>query len=472
MDAILVIAGTSGQVATSTNLSPLEFSYNEIADSLSEIRAVCYFDEAIYAFSSTGSRHSYSSGWADRGAFEHGARHAAGSADDMLVALEDGWMGGYRGGSGWYEWQHWKDGKEVYAVAGLLPDEVPADESETRWVAVGEDGRIDTADGTEVNPGWLHWTARISPFWGMPILAAARGYGLWVIAGAQGMLATSEDGIEWTLRDSGFAGQTIYGVAFDPALKWIAVGGGNTIATSLDGYTWAAKQPEAGECGPDSPLHRWFGAAPVNDCWVIVGDNNTMTTECRCTGSSEYRYEIRQVSLSIADLEGEPVVEGDPTSIVPGEVKTFPSCVGSPSALLALASISYDMDHSSVWKAAEEYVAMAVYDTQEQRFIQPGEFPDGITILAEFLPDNPDIIADFDHDVEEFWNTQGARFWHYPTTCHEHSVPCENEGYLYCPATFSGFDGVPQHMGTVTFTGTLSGEQMKPLQVEVRSWTS
>ena len=48
----------------------------------------------------------------------------------------------------------------------------------------------------------------------VPAAAAAAG-GLWVAAGALGMLATSSDGVTWTQRTSGFGTNHIRAVAHD-----------------------------------------------------------------------------------------------------------------------------------------------------------------------------------------------------------------------------------------------------------------
>ena len=45
--------------------------------------------------------------------------------------------------------------------------------------------------------------------------AAAAAGGLWVAAGASGMLATSPDGINWTQRTSSFGTKYIYALGHD-----------------------------------------------------------------------------------------------------------------------------------------------------------------------------------------------------------------------------------------------------------------
>jgi len=78
---------------------------------------------------------------------------------------------------------------------------------------------------------------------GAVISAAGYGGGQWVIGGANGTsnLATSSDGITWTLRNYNSA-QNVFDVAWNGTL-WIAVtnNGSNCIITSPDGATWTQR---------------------------------------------------------------------------------------------------------------------------------------------------------------------------------------------------------------------------------------
>ena len=66
--------------------------------------------------------------------------------------------------------------------------------------------------------------------------AAAAAGGLWVAAGASGMLATSPDGINWTQGTSSF-GTTILTIAHN-GVQWVAAGDSGLLATSPDGINW------------------------------------------------------------------------------------------------------------------------------------------------------------------------------------------------------------------------------------------
>ena len=75
--------------------------------------------------------------------------------------------------------------------------------------------------------------------------AAPGGSGLWVAAGASGLLATSPDGITWTQQTSSFATTTIRAVAYDGS-QWVAAGTSGKLATSPDGITWTQQTSSFG----------------------------------------------------------------------------------------------------------------------------------------------------------------------------------------------------------------------------------
>ena len=75
--------------------------------------------------------------------------------------------------------------------------------------------------------------------------AAAAAGGLWVAAGASGLLATSPAGINWTQRASGFGGDSVRAVAHDGS-QWVAAGTGGKIATSPDGISWTQRTSSFG----------------------------------------------------------------------------------------------------------------------------------------------------------------------------------------------------------------------------------
>ncbi len=65
----------------------------------------------------------------------------------------------------------------------------------------------------------------------------------WIIVGTNGKLATSIDGISWTLQDMSttFGADTIYDVAYDWLnFQWLAVGALGKAAISADGTSWSS----------------------------------------------------------------------------------------------------------------------------------------------------------------------------------------------------------------------------------------
>lgn len=86
---------------------------------------------------------------------------------------------------------------------------------------------------------------RDSGFGTSAIYCAAYGGGLWIIAGEDRKLATSPNGIDWTLRDitSVFgAGDTVFALCYGSG-AWVVAGSGGKIGTSTDGYTWSPSTP-------------------------------------------------------------------------------------------------------------------------------------------------------------------------------------------------------------------------------------
>ena len=102
------------------------------------------------------------------------------------------------------------------------------------FVASAEQGAIATS------PDGITWTLRTSGFGATSISAVTYGNGLFVAAGASGKLATSPDGITWTLRTSGFGTTAISAVAYGNGL-FVAAGASGKLATSPDGITWTLR---------------------------------------------------------------------------------------------------------------------------------------------------------------------------------------------------------------------------------------
>lgn len=106
-----------------------------------------------------------------------------------------------------------------------------------QFVAVGSSGKVATSNDVATS-----WTQRVSGFAGSNIYAAAYGDDLYVIGGSSGKLATSPDGINWTMRSSSFGASAILAITYAPSAGlWIAVGGSGKLATSIDGIEWTQR---------------------------------------------------------------------------------------------------------------------------------------------------------------------------------------------------------------------------------------
>jgi hypothetical protein len=102
---------------------------------------------------------------------------------------------------------------------------------------VGSSGKI----AYSVDIG-LSWTQATSPFDGSNLFAVSYGDGIYIAAGSAGKLATSVDGLNWTLRDSSFGAGAVLGLSYSSAANlWIAVGASGRLATSLDGVEWVQR---------------------------------------------------------------------------------------------------------------------------------------------------------------------------------------------------------------------------------------
>ena len=93
---------------------------------------------------------------------------------------------------------------------------------------------FDNTFWTEITP--LAGATQTSPFGANNINSIAFGAGLFVAVADGGVLATSPDGVTWTLRASSFGASNITRVIFANS-KFVA-GGVAKIATSSDGITW------------------------------------------------------------------------------------------------------------------------------------------------------------------------------------------------------------------------------------------
>ena len=92
--------------------------------------------------------------------------------------------------------------------------------------------------------------------------------GVFVAVGEAGTIATSADGIVWTLRNSGTS-NGLSAITFGDN-TFIAVGAGDTIVTSPDGLTWTTVSS-----GTSSDLS---GVAFGNNTFVAVGYGTIITS--------------------------------------------------------------------------------------------------------------------------------------------------------------------------------------------------
>jgi hypothetical protein len=132
-------------------------------------------------------------------------------------------------------------GSTTFSTNGYAIDGFVGNYTKPNYVAVGSGGNTIATSTDAVN-----WTGR-----GTAVLTGS-GNGvywngsLWVIVGqgTNGNIATSPDGIVWTMRNTPVVFTTQGNkVSWNTNLGiWIATGqGGNTVATSSDGITWTGR---------------------------------------------------------------------------------------------------------------------------------------------------------------------------------------------------------------------------------------
>jgi hypothetical protein len=107
-----------------------------------------------------------------------------------------------------------------------------------RWVACGADAGA--VQGAAWSDDGKDWTITDSKFAGATARAIVHDLsGLWVVVGDTGKISSSPDGINWTARASGTA-NTLYDVCFAEGL-FVVTGAGGVILTSPDGINWTAR---------------------------------------------------------------------------------------------------------------------------------------------------------------------------------------------------------------------------------------
>jgi len=135
------------------------------------------------------------------------------------------------------------------------------------YVAVGNEGKI----GLSSNSGFT-WSQVDSPFLGSNIFAAHYANNLFVAGGSTGKIATSTDGVSWTVGTAGFGASPVLGLSYivNQGL-WVAVGGSGKLATSSDAVSWVLRNSS-------------FGVSFINDVYssgnltIAVGYDGKLAT--------------------------------------------------------------------------------------------------------------------------------------------------------------------------------------------------
>lgn len=120
------------------------------------------------------------------------------------------------------------------------------------------------------SPDGINWTIRSINFAGEAIYSLCYGNGLFVAVGSGGKLATSSDGITWTLRTSGFGSSAIYSVCYGNGLFVIA-GQLGLLATSSNGISWTHRTSSFSS-------NYIYSLAYGNGVYVAVGDIGKVAT--------------------------------------------------------------------------------------------------------------------------------------------------------------------------------------------------
>jgi len=141
-----------------------------------------------------------------------------------------------------------------------------------RYLAVGSAGKAAISDNSAFT-----WTSVDVGFDESNIYAAAYADDIFMIGGSIGKIATSSDGENWTLRNSGFGASPVLGLSYSPSASlWIAVGGSGKLATSIDGINWVLRTSS-------------FGTTYINDVYssaniiVAVGYDGKLATSTNGT---------------------------------------------------------------------------------------------------------------------------------------------------------------------------------------------
>lgn len=183
--------------------------------------------------------------------------------------------------------------------------------SDRRYVIAGADGFLATSDnGTD----WATRPSGTTRF----LSGAASWPGGFVVVGDAGTVLTSPDGETWTPQASG-ATNWLYRVRYAQG-KFVAVGEGGTIATSPDAATWTLHP---------TGVTNWLNDAEfVHDRWVVVGNQGTVfTSPDGLTWTRDSALITGKSLYAAATLRGQLVTAGIEGIILRAQVGPFPEPV-------------------------------------------------------------------------------------------------------------------------------------------------
>lgn len=133
----------------------------------------------------------------------------------------------------------------------------------TTTIAVADSGKVYTYS----EYGWIPVNTAV--FASNNLTFAGYENGLFFTGGVNGLLGTSPDGVTWTLRSSGFGGDTVSLVAYGNG-KWVIAGSGAYIGYSADGVTWTTAAHPVGVTFTGLIFH--------NGQFKLYGNNTTLVS--------------------------------------------------------------------------------------------------------------------------------------------------------------------------------------------------
>jgi hypothetical protein len=164
------------------------------------------------------------------------------------------------------------------------------------WVVAGQrySGSTDTIScSTDGGQSWTTLSAQTT-FDTSLIHTLVFADGKFIIGGAGGKMAWSEDGSNWTAIPPGtedtttttFGDSAVNGIAWG-AGKWIAVGAGGKIAQSADGIHWNAMPPGTGPYTASFGTSAIRGVSFCNGRFYAVGADGKMAYSNQIANGSE-----------------------------------------------------------------------------------------------------------------------------------------------------------------------------------------